>query len=80
MTEVSEIHGKKLFPIQRYNRFGADGLDTSDDHESYAAFEKATTIEIRNGLRGESRVGSAGGYSIGYDRDTGTAYHQTNPR
>jgi hypothetical protein len=26
------------------------------------------------------RRGSAGGYSIGYDRDTGTAYYQTNPR
>lgn len=80
VTEVSEIHGKKLFPIQRYNRFGVDGLEHSDDHESHAAFEKATTIDIRNGLRGESRRGSAGGYSIGYDRDTGTAYYQMNPR
>ena len=79
VTDVSEPTGKRFFPIERYNSYRAGDQDLPEDFD-YDKHRRATTIEITNGLRGEMRRGSAGGYSIGYDRDTGTAYYQTNPR
>jgi hypothetical protein len=79
VTEISELKEKRFFPIKRYNGYRTGGQDFPEDFD-YDKHRRATTIEITNGLRGEMRKGSAGGYSIGYDRDTGTAYYQTNPR
>lgn len=75
VTEISELIEERFFPIRRYN--ANQDLPEGVDYEDHL---RNTTIEIKNGLRGEMRKGSAGGYSIGYDRDTGTAYYQTNPR
>lgn len=83
VTEVSELEEDRFFRIRRYNSYDAGGPVRPKDYEDYENYEEylgATTMEIKNGLRGEMRRGSAGGYSIGYDRDTGTAYWQSNPR
>lgn len=79
ITEISELTGNRIFPIERYNSYGEAGRAVPAGVD-YNEHRKATTIDIKNGLRGEMRRGSAGGYSIGYDRDTGMAYWQSNPR
>jgi hypothetical protein len=79
VTEISKLKENHFFPIQRYNSRLAAGQDLPENFD-YDKHHRTTTIEITNGLRGEMRRGSAGGYSIGYDRDTDTAYYQTNPR
>ncbi len=77
VTDVSELEEDRFFRIRRYNSYDAGGPVRPKDYEEHL---RATTIEIKNGLWGEMRLASAGGYSIGYDRDTGTAYWQWNPR
>lgn len=79
ITEISERGEGRFFPIERYNSYGEAGRAVPAGGD-YNEHRRATTIDIKNGLRGEMRRGSAGGYSIGYNRDTGTAYWQSNPR
>lgn len=80
VTDVADLEESHFFPIiQRYNYF-LDRHEYSPEDSGAADLHKGASIEITNGLWGEMRRGSASGYSIGYDRETGTAYWQTNPR
>lgn len=79
LTEIADHKGEPLYPIERYNSYLRVARDRPTEFD-YEAYLKDTQVDIKNGLRGEMRKGSAGGYSIGYDRDTGTAYYQSNPR
>jgi len=75
VSDLADFKEKRFFTIERYNRFIGE-----DEDLDYSEHLKATSRKIENGLRGEMRRGSGGGYSIGYDRDTLTAYWQSNPR
>jgi hypothetical protein len=79
VTDVADLKGKGLSAIQRYN-FLMKNDDELPEKFKTPNFPTTSSIEIENGLRGEVRRRSGGGYSIGYDRDTGTAYWQSNPR
>lgn len=76
---VADVAKKEPRSIQRYKFFvGKDqgSMEGSDEAEWF----KSSLIEIKNGLRGELRFANGGGYAIGYDRDSGTAYWQSSSR
>lgn len=70
---VADIAKDEPCWMYRYKFFAGkkqDSMEGSDEVEHF----KSIVIEIKNGLRGELRFRNGGGYSIGYDRDSGTAY------
>ncbi len=59
--------------MYRYKFFAGKKQDSMEGSDEAGQF-KSSSIEIKNGLRGELRFRNGGGYTIGYDRDSGTAY------
>ena len=49
-------------------------------YEEYRRLQERTTATVKNGIVARHRQRNGGGYHAVYDRDTGTAYVQTNPR
>lgn len=62
--------------IERYNTY----LLKPEDFSSYEDFLNATSVTVRNGICAKLRRSNGGGYRAIYDRDSGKAYIQTNPR
>ena len=79
ITDVSNlVDGNQGF-VRRYN-FATEREAAKLKEIDYETYLQNTSVVITNGLWGSMRRGSAGGYEIGYDRITGTAYFQRNPR
>ena len=70
---VADIAKDEPCCMYRY-KFFAGKKQASMKGSDEAEWFKSSLIEIENGLRGELRFRNGGGYSIGYDRDSGTAY------
>jgi hypothetical protein len=79
VVDLMDIEDKSTTQIMRYSEFISPKDDSVEQHEKLEHREP-TYINITNGLYGTLIFGNGGGYSIGYDRDTGTAYWEFTPR
>ena len=55
-------------------------LKKSSAYPDEGSFYRNTHVTVKNGLKAEERYRNGGGYLAAYDRDSGKAYIQSNPR
>ena len=64
------------YQIPRYKKHLLNVRDFPD----YESFRKEAYATVKNGIKSEERYRNGGGYCAVYDRETGKAYIQRNPR